>query len=394
MNQYFKRHPRVLHCLRSPVGGLFRHVCDLAEQQSLHGADVAIVSDATTANALTERHLHRLEQICTLGVHRTSMSRKISVSDLWARRRIIELAKSLSVHVIHGHGAKGGAYARLAAQALKQADRAVSAIYTPHGGSLHYDLGTWNGRVILELERILARQTDGLIFESSYSRNMYARKVCIPECLIEVIPNGLHMHEFAPIQTQDNPADFIFVGELRHLKGVDVLLHALAQLLDKHPATAVIVGDGPDARKFQSLAKALGIGDAVSFVGAMPAWRAFTLGRCFVLPSRAESFPYIVLEAGAAAMPAILTNVGGISEITSKTPIDLLQPDSVFELKNAMTSFLAGPQKFHEAANQLQASISQRFTVERMAQGVSTAYRMSHLYSNAPTGSRMQLMPG
>lgn len=393
MKQHFNRHPRVLHCLRSPIGGLFRHVCDLAEQQSMCGADVAVVCDSTTANAVTNQHLHRLEQICTLGVHRTSMSRKMSVSDLRARRRIIELVKYLAVHVIHGHGAKGGAYARLVAQALKQTDSAVTAIYTPHGGSLHYDPRTWNGRMILRLERILACQTDGLIFESSYSQNIYNRNVCVPECPTSIVPNGLHAHEFAPIQTQNNAADFIFVGELRHLKGVDILLHALALLLDKHPVTAVIVGDGPDAHEFKRLAKALGLGKAVSFVGAMPAWRAFSLGRCFVLPSRAESFPYIVLEAGAAAIPAILTNVGGISEITSKNSIDLLPPDDIIELKNAMTSFLARPQRFHQAANQLQLSISRRFTVEQMAEGIANTYRMSHLYSKAPANSPIQLMP-
>ena len=54
------------------------------------------------------------------------------------------LPRKLGVDVLHGHGAKGGAYARLAARKLKRKGSRVKAIYTPHGGSLHYSrIGPW-----------------------------------------------------------------------------------------------------------------------------------------------------------------------------------------------------------------------------------------------------------
>ena len=78
---------------------------------------------------------------------------------------------------------------------------------------------------------------------------------------------------------------------------------------------ADIVGDGPDRQRFETQAADLGLGGAVSFTGAMPARTAFARGRLLVVPSRAESLPYVVLEAAAAGMPMIATRVGGIPEI-------------------------------------------------------------------------------
>ena len=68
----------------------------------------------------------------------------------------------------------------------------------------------------------------------------------------------------------------------------------------------------------------------------MPAREAFALGRALVVPSRAESFPYIVLEAAAAGLPLLATNVGGIPEIVSGTDTALLPPEDADALAQAM----------------------------------------------------------
>ena len=75
----------------------------------------------------------------------------------------------------------------------------------------------------------------------------------------------------------------------------------------------------------------------------MPARDAFPLGRTLVVPSRAESFPYVVLEAGAAGKPLIATNVGGIPEILVGTQTALIAPDSVEALATALEGELADP---------------------------------------------------
>ena len=214
---------RILHCLRAPVGGLFRHVCDLAAAQHSAGHEVAVVC-ASTGDALTESRLSALAGRIDLGVHRIASTRAVGLDDFGAVRRVTRLARDLNVDIVHGHGAKGGAYARLAARRMPS----PLAVYTPHGGSLHYPPTSVTGRVVAAIERRFETMTDGLIFESQYAADRYRAQIGEPRVPIRVIPNGVLEHEFAPVACDADATDLLFVGELRHLKGVDVLLRAMA----------------------------------------------------------------------------------------------------------------------------------------------------------------------
>src|SRR4051812_18613130 len=126
---------RILHVLRSPVGGLFRHVIDLARGQAARGHRVGIVADSTTGGERADAAFAILAPHLTLGLSRVPMSRRIGASDISAQRHVAQRARDTASQVLHGHGAKGGAYARLVGP------RAIR-VYTPHGGSLHYDRGS------------------------------------------------------------------------------------------------------------------------------------------------------------------------------------------------------------------------------------------------------------
>jgi glycosyltransferase involved in cell wall biosynthesis len=83
-----------------------------------------------------------------------------------------------------------------------------------------------------------------------------------------------------------------------------VLIDAIALLAGAGKRiTATIVGEGPDRSRFESLTRARGLEQLILFAGAMPARAAFALGHLLVVPSRAESLPYIVLEGAAAGVP-------------------------------------------------------------------------------------------
>jgi glycosyltransferase involved in cell wall biosynthesis len=369
----------ILHVLRAPVGGLFRHVGDLARAQVARGHTVGVLCDSEASDRLTETRLAALEQALPLGVKRVAMARDIDWRDVTATRATVRHALDTGADVLHGHGAKGGAYARLAAGKLARKGNGVTAFYTPHGGSLHYAPTSLKGRVFMALERRLARHTDGIIFESAYSSRIYAANVGMPAGLAtRVIPNGIRADELEPVQPDADAADFVFVGELRHLKGVDLLLAALARLDTARAATAVIVGDGPDAAQFRAEAERLGLAGRVSFPGAMPARRAFALGRSLVMPSRAESFPYIVLEAGGAALPMIATSVGGIPEIADGSGWQLVESENVAALADAMTRHLDDPAAAARDAARLRDVIAARYSVDAMTDAVLAFYRERH----------------
>lgn len=367
---------RILHCLRAPVGGLFRHVVDLARAQAALGHDVGLIVDSMVSDPLTEQRLASSASHLSLGIARVAMTRLPSVCDVWAHRCITAHAGHLSLDVLHGHGAKGGAFARLAGRALKARKLPVTTFYTPHGGTLNYPPRSLEGRFFLGLEALLDPLTDGLIFESGFAAKTYNERLGTGTAPRRIVHNGLRPNDFEPIVLSKTATDFLYIGELRALKGVDVLLSALAQLnADRAvPVTATLVGAGPDAASLQHLAVQLGLGDVVWFAGAMHASTAFTLGRTLVVPSRKESFPYIVLEAAAAAKPLIATCVGGIPEILSGSDTPMIPADDVCALALAMADVTRDPELAQARALRLNQVVRAKFTVAQMTSEIVAFY--------------------
>jgi glycosyltransferase involved in cell wall biosynthesis len=361
-----------LHVLRAPAGGLFRHVVDLARGQTLRGHRVGVIADAARGSARAEAALATLGFELEHGVIRVPMGRHLGLDDLAAQRAVSLHAAACAADIVHGHGAKGGAYARLV-----PAGRAVR-VYTPHGGSLHFRRTSPLGLVYLTLERALMPRTELMLFESAYSRDTFRARIGAPRGKVQVVHNGVSDAEFEPIAPAADASDVVFVGELRMLKGVDVLIDALARLArDDGPVTATMVGDGPDAARFKQRADAAGLGDSIRFPGAMPARAAFACGRILVVPSRNESLPYVVLEAGAACVPQLVTAVGGIAEIFGPQAGALLPAGDARALARAIRDTLANLEPARENARRLQARIRESFSVESMTAQILTAYRES-----------------
>lgn len=368
---------RIIHCIRAPVGGVFRHVADLAESQHDAGHSVGLICDSSTGGNFENERIERLEPFLRLGVTRVAMRRQISSRDMLSVWQVAKEILRRSPDVLHSHGAKGGAYARMIGALLRLRGHKVSRFYSPHGGSLHYDPSSVQGRVYFVAERILERMTDGLIFVSRYEAEQYASKVRAPEIPSRVIYNGLRAEEFEPVKTDPDAADFLFIGTLRDLKGPDLFIRAVARLAERlgDPPTAVIVGAGDGKSKYETLAGELGISGNVRFLQPMPARDAFRLAGCVVIPSRAESLPYIVLETIAAQKPIVTTNVGGIPEIFGAESDRLVRPGDDATLAAAMASVLNNPDRARQDARNRSQLLRETFSLAVMAEDVERFYR-------------------
>jgi glycosyltransferase involved in cell wall biosynthesis len=344
----------------------------LALGQAQLGAEVGIVFDSRLKGDPVT--LSRLADNCVLGLTRMPMSRHVGLGDWRATRQITKLAAKLGVDVLHGHGAKGGAYARLGACRLRRKGMNVKSTYTPHGGSLLYSSSRVMSRLYIMAERRLLPLSDGLLFESYFAANRYVELVGQPNCPARIVPNGLYQHEFYEPMLADDAADFVFIGEFRRAKGVDILLEALAAHQAIFPGRAIIVGSGPEEASLKRLARKLGLTGRVSFAGPQSARSAFARARCVVIPSRAESFPYIVLEAAAARMPLITTHAGGIPEIVDDIGMPLIPPGDVEALAGQLRAFLSNPNPFLDRAALLQKYVGERFTVENMTNSIVDFY--------------------
>jgi glycosyltransferase involved in cell wall biosynthesis len=364
---------RILQVMRAPVGGLFRHVADLTRELAAAGHVVGLVVDSLANDAQTESKLAALLPHASLGIHRLPMPRVLGRADFRTPFAVRRLVRSLDVDVIHGHGAKGGFYARLARLGAGK----TVAIYTPHGGVLHFSRSSLSGRVFHRLERALMAQTGAIVFESAYARTTYSTLIAVPTCPTEVIHNGLAPDEFVPVAAEADAADFVFVGELRGLKGIHVLVEALAPLTrpDGQPATLVMAGDGPSKAELEAQIAALGLGERIRLLGAQPARPTFAKGRVAVVPSLAESLPYVVLEAAAARLPVIATRVGGIPEIFGPTSASLVPANDAAALRAAMQAALDDVVVTKAEMDMRLAHIESRFSLATMAGSIEALYR-------------------
>jgi glycosyltransferase involved in cell wall biosynthesis len=297
--------------------------------------------------------------------------------DVFGAGNILKTIKELQPDVLHGHGAKGGVYARALGSLVRAERSRVARLYSPHGGSLHYDSKSRAGRVYFGVERMLEKLTDHLLFVAEFERRAYVEKIGDPKCPWSINYNGLRDIEFEPVKPVGGAAGFLFLGELRMLKGPDLFLQALAALrAGKHPgASAVMVGDGPDANAVRAMAQQLGLGEAVTFHSPMKAREAFAMSRVFVMPSRAEAMPYVVLEALGAGIPMIVSAVGGIPEIFGNESPALVTPEAG-SLTDAMAAALADPAAL-SAAMPSRKSLMARFSASTMAANALTAYRQA-----------------
>jgi glycosyltransferase involved in cell wall biosynthesis len=365
---------RIVHCFRSPVGGIFRHVRDLTEAQVAAGHSVGIVCDSTTGGAYEEKLFEEMRHLLALGVQRTPMQRHIGPGDVASAWRTYRIVKELQPDVIHGHGAKGGTYARLFGSLLRVSRSRVARLYSPHGGSLHYDEHTLTGKLFFALEGVMARFTDCLLFVSEYERRAYRRKVGEPPIPNVLVYNGLRPAEFEPVADDPDAADLLYIGMMRDLKGPDIFIDALAaaEAALGRPLSAVMVGAGEDLPKYRAQAERRGLAARIRFLPPMPAREAFALARLVVVPSRAEAMPYIVLETLAAGKPMIASAVGGIPEIFGPGSPALVEP-SPAAVGEKMRAALADLPRYRRLMPE-RAALEARFGADVMAAEIEKAY--------------------
>jgi glycosyltransferase involved in cell wall biosynthesis len=362
---------RILHVVRAPVGGIFRHILDLANGQVERGHHVGMITDSITGGERAAAALAEIEPRLKLGVRRVAIRREPGFADFMVWTQIVRLIWQIKPNVLHGHGAKAGAYVR-----LRRRSKNKIRVYTPHGGSLHYPLDTLKGKFYSHLERFLMNSTELFLFESAFARDTYQRTIGTPGGLVRCVFNGVTADEFDPVVKADDATNLVYVGEFRHIKRADLLIDAVAKLhAEGTPVTLTLGGDGEEFQTLKAQVKRLSLEDAVRFIGHVKARYGFSKGALLVVPSRGDSMPYVVIEAGAAGVPMIGANVGGIPEIFDTLTDALFAPSNVNAMAEAIKKSLDDPKATQSRAQALRERIFTRFSQQAMVDGVLAGYR-------------------
>jgi glycosyltransferase involved in cell wall biosynthesis len=297
----------------------------------------------------------------------------------WYRWFLQRLYRRQPFDVLHCHGLYPPGYLA----ALSRARLDCPVVITSHGGDV-YEHNVRLAKPVLKERHIQGlAAADALIAISQFTYDGF-RRLCPQAQRIVEIPNGVDLEPFqrpalrpAALDSAIQPGEYaVFIGRLKHRKGVDVLLRALSLLPARDLVDLVIVGDGEERSALEGLAQELGLARRVRFAGKQVGQdKAYLLqnARCAVVPSRMwEAFPLVVLEAYASGLPVIATSTPGLADLVQPGETGILvPPESPKTLADGLRMLFqdqAWARRMGDSARAAAASFSWRSIAERHLQ--------------------------
>ena len=192
-----------------------------------------------------------------------------------------------------------------------------------------------------DIEGHVMSVADGIVVSTDEERQDLIRHYEAPARNIHVIPAGVNLDTFQPVDQADARAELgikekrviLYVGRIEPLKGIDILLRAVPMLEYGEDLRVMVVGGNPsnDAEldRLKSLTAELGISDSVTFTGSLPQNvlpTYYSAADVFVLPSHSESFGLAPLEAMACGTPVVVSRVGGMKTFVNSGENGYLVP--------------------------------------------------------------------
>ena len=204
---------------------------------------------------------------------------------------------------------------------------------------------------------------------------------------VHTVHNGLDLADWKPTCTVKHAGGFVIatVGNIRRVKGYDVLLHAAARVITQFPDVLfTIAGDvlEPDYfAELQTMVRDLGLSEHVYFPGGVVNLNDFlSPADIFVLPSRSEGFSNAIIEAMASSLPVVATNVGGNSEAVKDGVNGFVVPsDNAIALADAILRLLRDSSMRNNMGAAGRNIVSEHFTTDVMMKKTTDIY--AHLLS-------------
>lgn len=219
--------------------------------------------------------------------------------------------------------------------------------------------------------RFVLGNADAIIAVSRFLKEE-AVKLGIQDKKVRVIYAGVAKGE----KINDAPAGkrVVFVGSLVRQKGVDVLLRAFKKVSAKHgDAELLVAGDGEERRGLEKMSRELGV--KMTLLGYENLKKVLAESAVLVLPSRAEGFGLVLLEAMSAGVPVVATNVGGIPEIIENEKNGLLvEKEDAAALAGAIVRVLED-EKLRNKLILEGRKTAEKFSWTRMADEIDSLYR-------------------
>ncbi len=189
---------------------------------------------------------------------------------------------------------------------------------------------------------------------------------------VHIVHCGVDPLEFRPRRHRGPGQRLLFTGRLAAVKGLPILLEAVARLAAHHPGLELaLAGDGPDRAALEAQAASLGVADHVRFLGYRSSDQVRELLQdtdVFVLPSFAEGVPVVLMEAMASGVPVVATRVAGVAELVEDGVSGFVVPPAdVDALVDAVAALLADPELRGRFGSSGRSTIEREFDVRAEA---------------------------
>ncbi|MFH1583382.1 MAG: glycosyltransferase family 4 protein [Candidatus Falkowbacteria bacterium] len=383
--------PKILYFItQSEFGGAQRYVFDLAN--NLKGNfQVAIALGEQGKNGKLAKILQENNIKYFIIPH---LKRSLSpINDILAFFKIIKLIKNYRPDIIHLNSSKISILGSIAAFIIKLrvTSYELRIIYTVHGWVFNEPLPVLIKYFYLYAEKFTAGFKNKIICVSEYDKRVAIKYKIAPEKLV-TIHNGLTLINFYPkeeareilhsrvmgYELQDARLLIGSVGNLYKTKSYEYLVEAANILISGYhlPFTFIIIGDGSERKNLENLIKKYNLKNNFILAGqideAAKLLKAFDI---YVCSSVKEGLPYSILEAMAAGLPIVSTNVGGISEMIGDEKTGLLvKPAEARELAEKIKTLLNNKTLAQELGQSAKEKVKTEFGLEKMVAETKRVY--------------------
>ena len=317
--------------------------------------------------------------------------------DARSYQKLKNIMREFKPDIVHTHAAKPGALGRMAAKAM----RVPVIVHTYHGHVFHSYFNKLKTQAFIQIERHLARQSDGIIAISEQQKKELVEDFRIaPAHKFHLVPLGFNLDKFRvdqdakrlsfrqEFQVADDEIAIGIIGRMVPVKNHTLFIEAIHYVL-KHTnrkIKAFIIGDGDTRKPIEEMAAALGISFSIQDAAVHPHPLVFTSWRSDVdriyagldivaLTSFNEGTPVSLIEAQAANKPIVSTRVGGIADIVAEGETALLSGVEEHEL--FCRNLLKLVEDDSARANMGQtgsALVMEKFSYKRLVKDMATVY--------------------
>jgi len=310
-------------------------------------------------------------------------------SDRKAYKKIKEIIKEYKPDIVHTHAAKAGALGRRAAQKCG----VPVIVHTFHGHVFHSYFGKLKSEIFKRIERSLAKISTGIIAISEQQKIELSEihKICAPE-KIEVIPLGLDLSKFnenksenrtrmrKELGLEEDEVALAIIGRLAPVKDHIFFLDVIQQTAPKcsKKIKVFIVGDGSERESIE--AKAQEINQQIRPIITLTSWieDIVPLNHAMdiiCLTSKNEGTPVSLIEAQAAGVPVISTNVGGVKDIVENGVTGfIVEQGDLGAYSDKLLELIENEDQRKEMAENGWANVGEKYHYTRLVRNIEEYY--------------------